>query len=426
MSTAWRSAVCSASLLLFALFPAAQDAEAAKKHDIHPGYRTLSSSLPDERIMLSLGVWYPTARHAGTVKAGDWTFRAARNAAVLEGKWPVVVLSHDVTGSSWSYHHLAGALASHGFIVIAPTHDLDNAEDMRLFLTEKELPFRALQISASLDLVLANDRIGPKVDLDRIAYLGFGTPSPAGLLLAGGRLTPDGWAGLCPSKGGLEGLETDGAASDLAGLFGADSPWCSPYMRERMDSLTASMRDRAAGRLEKERLMLGATASREQLFERLSDTVARGHQRQLRLAKTEDIPSPPVALPLLPPLSQEQDVADGRFKAFIFVSPGFSMLFSKDSLQQVECPAFFIGAGKDVLNRPAEQAERFAYLLGGNAEYLLLPQADAPAFMAACPSADPAFPLSEISRSVPAETRTAIHTRLFSVVLDFLHRTLGR
>ena len=91
-----------------------------EKPVIHAGYRTLASSLPSERLMLHMGVWYPTLRRPSAIKVGNWSFRAARNAPIYNGPWPVIILSHDVTGDAWSHHNLAASLARRGFIVAAP------------------------------------------------------------------------------------------------------------------------------------------------------------------------------------------------------------------------------------------------------------------------------------------------------------------
>ena len=154
--------------------------------------------------------------------------------------------------------------------------------------------------------------------------------------------------------------------------------------------------------------------------------MARSHQRQLRLARIRDIPTPPVALPLLPPLSHNTPVADERFRAMAFVSPGFSMLFSQDSLADVHIPCLFVGAEKERWNRPSEQARRFVAMLGQNTEYQLLHQADAPSLQTTCPDADPAMPLASLCNSVDEETREAIHARLVSMLQEFFNRVMGR
>ena len=177
-------------VFVLSLLLAAPGVEARQsKQNVYAGYRTLSSSLPAQRLMIHMGVWYPTRRKAGNVKVGDWTFRAARNAPIMQGPWPVIILSHDVTGSAWTHHDIAAALAARGFIVAAPTHDHDNGEDMALLFSDRELPVRALQLRAALDLVLEHAQIGKEADRSRIGFLGFGMPASAGLLLAGGELT---------------------------------------------------------------------------------------------------------------------------------------------------------------------------------------------------------------------------------------------
>ena len=64
----------------------------------------------------------------------------------------------------------------------------------------------------------------------------------------------------------------------------SESPWCSPFLSSRMDELVSSMKHRTLEREEKTVMLRTALTSREQFFRRLSDSVARTHQRQLRLA----------------------------------------------------------------------------------------------------------------------------------------------
>ncbi len=312
-----------------------------------------------------MGVWYPTLRKPGTVKAGGLSFRAARNAPVMQGPWPVILLSHDVTGNAWSHHDIAAALACRGYIVAAPTHDHDNGEDMSLLFSDRELPLRALQIKSALDILLEHPQLGKEADRSRIAFLGFGMPSSAGLLLAGAATTPDEWPLFCKTSSENSSKEEKNSLPDAQipvnpeeadALLQSKSPWCSPYLAEKMSELVSSMKHRTQEREEKSTMMNTAVKAREQLFQRLSDAVMRNHQRQQRLSKIHDLPLPPVALPLLPPLSHSALVTDSRFQSMIFVSPGYSMLFSKETLESIHVPCLFIGAEKERWNIPLEQA----------------------------------------------------------------------
>ena len=472
--------VCTCALCLSLLAPCIADAK-EKKDAVYSGYRTLSSSLPDQRLMLHMGVWYPTRRKPGTVKLGDLSFTAARNAPILNGPWPVIILSHDVTGTAWSHHDLAAALAERGFIVAVPTHDHDNADDMRMFFSDKELPLRAIQLRAALDVVLDHPQIGQQADRQRIGFVGFGTPAPAGLLLAGATLVPDAWPSFCSDPGiipapparqqilpdippvdvpyidldldevpplslpeevptqeisvkttpsrqkqDLLAVSSAFAGTGIPGLDGhRNSPWCTPFITEHMNSLVQDMKRRAAERTEKTSMMQMAAKERTRVFKRLTDSVTRTHQRQLRLARVRDIPIPSVALPLLPPLSHDRPVQDPRFRALVFISPGFSMLFDKDSLAPVQIPSLFIGAGKDTWNIPAEQAERFVYMMNNKPEYMIIPEADGPSLQSECQQADPLYPLGDICNSVTPETRSLIHSRLCEILQRFFQQAFA-
>ena len=396
-----RRVSCFVLVLALALAVPAQGKD--EKPVIHAGYRTLSSSLPSERLMLHMGVWYPTLRRPGTVKAGKWSFRAARNAAVYAGPWPVIILSHDVTGDAWAHHDLAAALARRGFIVAAPTHDHDNADDMRMLFSDRELPLRAVQLRAALDMVLEHKQIGPQADASRVGYLGFGLTAPAGFLLAGASLRPDGWQSFAETK--------------------KNSPWLRPYVRERMDALVSAMRRRAEERREKTAMMHRASDSRSRLFQRLEDSTRRTHQRQLRQAGEKDIPVPPSVLPLLPPLSHDRALADSRFKALALVSPGYSMLFSRESLAEVRQPVFLLGAGKDSFNIPSEQAEILRDSLPQRPRYLLLPEADMPSFHAPGSASDAASALGGVY--APLRPRSA-HFALLDALAQFFGHSLSR
>ena len=391
---------------------------------IHAGYRTLSASLPAERLMLQMGVWYPTSRKPGRVKAGNWHFRAARGGNILDGPWPVIILSHDVTGSAWSHHDMASALAARGFIVAAPLHDRDNAEDMRMLFSRKQLPLRAMQASAALDAVLGHPQIGPQADRSRVGFLGFGMTASAALLLAGGNLTHEGWpqflAAFASSPSSFASKRQESPA-----LEAQASPWCTPLLREKMDALAESLARQEKGRVEQAFMRGKAVLARERSFTRMQDSVSRSHQRQMRMARVDGVPQPPVALPLLPSAPHDKPVADPRFSAAALVSPGFSMLFTRESLADVHIPLLVAGAGRDPFQIPREQAERFAALLPLRPQYLLLPEASPAVLHAPCPEEDPASTLGGVCVPVPAELRRSVQSLLLDTIHVFFLRAFG-
>ena len=398
---------------------------------INAGYRSLSYSLPHQHIMLKISVWYPAKRKPGNIKEGVWNFRAARNASALPGPWPLIVLSHDNTGTSLSHHDIASALAAKGYVVVAPTHDRDNADDMALLFHDRELWIRALQLHSALDFILDHPQLGPIIDRSRIGFLGFGSQAPAGFLLAGATTVGSEWEIFCSSsqQDAAEPEQTDidfenaMHTADPAGKRQAQSPWCAPILSHRIDRLIDSLQHRSEQNITKKRYAEAAAADRIKTFKRISDSIMRYHQRILRLNNENNLPPPPVALPLLPPPAEDSSAEDVRFKALAMVSPGFSFLFDADSLSHVSIPVLLIGAGKDKLNIPHEQAERFASMLK-NAEYDVFSHADACAFQAACPEGDPAYPLSSLCRSVDDDERTSLHQQLVWHATSFFSRYL--
>lgn len=420
--------------------PQAQSAPA--KPVIHAGYRTLSSSIPAERLMLHMGVWYPTARKPVRMKVGSWNFRAARGGNILPGPWPVIILSHDVTGSAWSHHDMAASLAARGFIVAAPLHDRDNADDMRMLFTPKQLPLRAMQASAALDAIFAHAQLGPQADWSRVGFVGVGLTAPAGLLLAGGRLSAAGWPefraefGTDQPASAASDSHTDGlgaetstslasSAADVRATGRKASPWCAPLLREKMDALALALTQREQDRQTQQAMQDKAELSHASLFSRMKDTVARSHQRQMRMARTEGIPLPPVALPLLPPAPQDKEVADPRFKAAALISPGFSMLFTRDSLGEAKLPMLLVGAGHDPFLLPHEQAERLRALLPNRPKYLSIPEASPAALHAPCPAEHQTAGLDGVCAPVPEELRHRVRTLLLDTLHVFFLRSFG-
>lgn len=394
-----------AVLLLCLALPAPAAAE-----EYQVGFRSLSAWLPGERTRVDVAVWYPTARAPARLTLDGWTFPAARNATPLQGPWPLIMLSHDSPGSRFAHHDLATRLARAGYIVAAPTHDGDNAADMSLLFTAEQLPTRARQIRAALDLTLNHAVLGPQVDRRRIGLVGFGNGGTAALLLAGAELS-----------------QTEWARYREAGKGGPD-PYLAPGMAANLDAMTHAMADEEDRREEAAHLHERAEASYAKALQRAQENVAKAYPRIQRTLRKpfSDFPRPPVFLPRPPALAQDKPLADTRFHAIVLVSPGFSMLFDPASLGRVTLPVLLIGAERDVLNWPEQQALAFRRLLP-HSEYLGLAGADGPALLAPCPPETPdaqADSPPDICESVTPEQRENLHSQLRQTLLDFFANAL--
>ena len=175
--------------LLFAAPHFAATATAAT----YPGFRSLGLWDEKEFLRLDLGVWYPVNRAPSSVRYGDWVLRVNRRAQPMEGRFPLVLLSHDSPANRFAYHHLAAELASQGFVVVAPTHQGDNLLNMTNLFTDRQLSGRLREVRQTIESVCANPDIGPNIDTNRIGLVGFGTGGTTALQAAGGRVSRQAW-----------------------------------------------------------------------------------------------------------------------------------------------------------------------------------------------------------------------------------------
>ena len=141
-------------------------------------------------------IWYPadsaSAEQPQWIGNPDAPFasagKAARDAKPLATpqKFPLILLSHGIGGSSYMMAWLGSALASHGFIAAAVNHPGNNA------LEDYTLPGaifwgqRAHDLSTLLDLLLADATFGPLIDPKRVGAAGFSLGGLTVIELAGG------------------------------------------------------------------------------------------------------------------------------------------------------------------------------------------------------------------------------------------------
>lgn len=115
---------------------------------------------------------------------------------------------------------------------------------------------------------------------------------------------------------------------------------------------------------------------------------------------------------------------DKRLKAVVLIAPAFGMLFTRESVAEVNIPILLVGAGMDNFNRADMHCEPLARILGKKASYLDLPKADAGALMGAC-SQQLESELPELCFSVSNEERKIIHQQLENALSTFLGKYMG-
>lgn len=186
-----------------------------------PGFRTLGMWSEEPDIRLDVSIWYPALRNPKELNYPPWVINGAFNARPADGKFPLLILSHDTPTDRFAHHNLAAWLAQAGFVVAAPSHSRDYMGNMDDLFTFGQLCRRVEEIGKTIDMVLDQKDLDAVVDKDRIGLIGFGSGG-ASALLAGGAL-PDcgGWPEYCGRAGGQDA-------------------YCSPWARDRMSILCQS------------------------------------------------------------------------------------------------------------------------------------------------------------------------------------------
>ncbi len=172
-------------------------------------------------------IWYPA--EPSSIEQPQWignpdtpfasAGKAARDAKPIATpeKFPLILLSHGIGGSSSMMAWLGSALAAHGFIAAAVNHPGNNAlEDYTLpgaiFWAQ-----RARDLSALLDLLLADPTFGPHIDSKRVGAAGFSLGGLTVIELAGGIAEFSRYQEFCKSSK-ADGMCTD--TIEYPGLLG--------------------------------------------------------------------------------------------------------------------------------------------------------------------------------------------------------------
>lgn len=114
---------------------------------------TYSVGLQSVRIdeaMPSL-LFYPTHADERLEELGPFAISVARDAAILDGRAPLVVISHGSGGAPATHRELARYLASHGYVVAVPEHPGNHRGDNSLADTAELLARRPRDVLAVAD-----------------------------------------------------------------------------------------------------------------------------------------------------------------------------------------------------------------------------------------------------------------------------------
>ncbi|QZA77715.1 hypothetical protein K4H28_15835 [Deefgea tanakiae] len=142
---------------------------------------------------MSLDVWYPAIdsaveqTHYFGGEEGLFQIEGiAKDAPLLAGKWPLIVLSHGTGGSGLQMGWLGRHLASQGFVAAAISHHGNTC--MEPYLPQGFLLWweRATDLSRVIDFMLDHVEFGEVIAAEKIAAAGFSLGGYTALAVAGG------------------------------------------------------------------------------------------------------------------------------------------------------------------------------------------------------------------------------------------------
>lgn len=195
-----------------------------------PGYDRMDVPARHRAQPISASLWYPAGRATYRNVIGDSVLfegaPAMVGAAVAEGRYPLILLSHGSGGAMDGLVWLSSRLAARGAIVLAVNHPGTTSGDSSPRRTMRLAP-RAADLGAALEAVLGDPEFSPHIDRERISAVGFSLGGTTVLGLAGLRFDREAFADYCRQAGdkapGCDFLAKGGVRLDaLPEAFSAD------------------------------------------------------------------------------------------------------------------------------------------------------------------------------------------------------------
>lgn len=206
-----------------------------------PGLITHQISAPHHDRQMDMAVWYPAHEARAGVFAENPVFRGGavrRDAPPLEGRHPVILLSHGMSGTYLSLNWLASGLSARGAVVVSVNHPNGWFRDRQ---PDKMFNHwtRAQDLQVALDSVLADKVFASVIDPSRIYAAGFSFGGWTALSLGGVTANPDGNIAYCRAAG-----ERSHNCTDLK-TYGLDpakidrARWTASYKDARIKAVAA-------------------------------------------------------------------------------------------------------------------------------------------------------------------------------------------
>jgi predicted dienelactone hydrolase len=205
-----------------------------------PGFRPWQAPSPPNARPLAGGLWYPASGEGAITSLFDSPIfqgvPVQRDAAVLPGRWPLVLLSHGIGGHWRSLSWLGAGLALQGAVVVGVNHPGSTFGDYDMHRSQDH-GSRVNDLSSTLDALLADTAIGPHIDTQRIYVAGFSLGGWTALSIGGLRGDLKAYAGYCATSGHRHCRDIARAGVDLMRLDA--TRWNRSYRDPRVKAVAA-------------------------------------------------------------------------------------------------------------------------------------------------------------------------------------------
>ncbi len=396
--------VCLAALAWTLALSGEGKARGARPQQFQPGFRTIGIWNPATQTRMDVAVWYPSLRPPKDLRIDGWSISVAKNGREIPGQYPVILISHGSGGSRLSVHDLAAALARQAFIVIAPTHPGDNAEDVSEMYRARLFMERPRNLLQALEAVLGSPELAPLADESRIGLLGVGSGAATVLQLAGAAPDLSLLPAYCPPENSSDFLCTN---------------WALAHHAAMMSDYTSILNAWGPAAFTPELDVLAAPE--EPAEEHANGEAAAGSDEDEETKMTSPIPAPVRIHP--GPAVARRPAARRSIKALGLMTPGLIGLFPEAALRGVTTPAAVLDAANDEIYPAQENEKRLLRFLPTRPSVLTLKKIGHYAAQAPCPPAH--------AENVPAlcggrgQRDSEARAQRNSFLITFFQQTLG-
>lgn len=156
------------------------------KLEIFVGSRQFQVRDQNKDISFPVLVQYPTHQPSSLTKFGLYTMDVCLDAKIIEGQFPLIIISHGNGGSPLLYRTISTYLAKNGYIVAMIEHYGNNRNNNVLENTTENLMARPKHVSLTIDFLLADHWFSESIAEEKIGIIGHSMGGYTALALAGG------------------------------------------------------------------------------------------------------------------------------------------------------------------------------------------------------------------------------------------------